>query len=136
MRLNGKKIINVTAAIIEKDGLIFAARRKAGNHLEGHWEFPGGKLEEGETPEECLKRELFEEFSIVCTIGDYFGESTYEYQEKAVRLLCYFVSHQSGKFRCSDHDLTTWLPPAELPALHWAPADIPLMENLVTFKTK
>ena len=84
-----KTIIDVTAAVIVKDGKVLAARRAPGKHLEGYWEFPGGKLEGNETPERCLERELTEEFSIRSRVGAYIGESVYDYGEKVVRLLGY-----------------------------------------------
>lgn len=144
-------MITVTAAIIEKDGLVLAARRKPGRHLAGYWEFPGGKLEPEETEKECLARELLEEFNILCTVGDFFAESIYEYKacpdkeeycsppskppqkqcSKTIRLLSYRVRHQSGVFQCRDHDLIVWLPADELQSLKWSPADVPLVEKLL-----
>jgi 8-oxo-dGTP diphosphatase len=82
-------LITVTAAIIQKENRIFAARRKRGRHLEGMWEFPGGKLEPGESPEVCLARELAEELGIKTTVGRYLGESVYDYGEKVIKLLAY-----------------------------------------------
>jgi 8-oxo-dGTP diphosphatase len=145
-------MITVTAAIIEKDGLILAARRKSGRHLAGYWEFPGGKLEPEETEKECLARELLEEFDILCIVGDFFAESIYEYKagpdkeedcfppnkpannnpqgSKIIRLLSYRVRHQSGVFQCRDHDLIVWLSVDELQSLKWSPADVPLVEKL------
>ena len=123
-------MILVTAAIIEKNSRIFAARRKAGVHLAGYWEFPGGKIEEGESKEECLARELWEEFGIRCIVGDFFAESTYDYQTKIVRLFSFRVQHLSGTFQCRDHDQIIWLPAQELLSLKWAPADIPLVKKL------
>lgn len=143
-------MITVTAAIIEKDGLVLAARRKSGRHLAGYWEFPGGKLEPEETEKECLARELLEEFDILCTIGDFFAESIYEYGTspekekdcfspgkpankqgtKVIRLISYRVRHQSGVFQCRDHDLIVWLPVDELQSLKWSPADVPLVKKL------
>jgi 8-oxo-dGTP diphosphatase len=144
-------MITVTAAIIEKDGLILAARRKPGRHLAGYWEFPGGKLEPEETEKECLARELREEFDILCTVEDFFAESIYEYETtpckeedclrpgkpaitpqttKIIRLLSYRVRHLSGVFQCRDHDLIVWLPVHELQSLKWSPADVPLVEKL------
>ena len=120
----------VTAAIIEKDGLILAARRKPGSHLAGHWEFPGGKIEAGETSEECLARELEEEFGVQCEVSVFFGESTYDYGTKIVKLLAYRVRHLSGNFQCRDHDDICWLPVHELRSLRWAPADIPFVLKL------
>ncbi len=123
-------MITVTAAIIVKDGLILAARRKVGLHLAGFWEFPGGKLEEGEQPEECLQRELFEEFSIEAEIGSFVGESVYKYHEKTIRLLGFLTTHTGGEFTLTDHDEIQWLTITQLPRLQWAPADIPLVEIL------
>jgi len=120
-------LINVTAAIIEKNGLILAARKRKGLHLAGCWEFPGGKLEQGETPEECLQRELEEEFSICCEIGSFLGESIYSYDDKVIRLLGYHATHTCGSFQLTDHDKIRWLSTDELDTLQWAPADIPLM---------
>lgn len=124
-----KNKIDVTAALIVKDGRILAARRAPGKHLEGHWEFPGGKLEENETPEGCLERELFEEFSISSRVGAYVGQSVYDYGEKVVRLLGYEVEHLSGDFELVDHDELRWLEIDQLADVNWAPADIPLVEQ-------
>ena len=124
-----KNKIDVTAALIVKDGRILAARRAPGKHLEGHWEFPGGKLEENETPEGCLERELFEEFSISSRVGTYVGQSVYDYGEKVVRLLGYEVEHLSGDFELVDHDELRWLEIDQLADVIWAPADIPLVEQ-------
>lgn len=127
-----KAAINVTAAVIVKDGKVLAARRGPGKHLEGYWEFPGGKLEENETPEECLERELTEEFSISSRVGDYIGESVYDYGEKVVRLLAYEVEHTAGNFELVDHDELRWLEIKQLADMKWAPADIPLVEQYET----
>jgi 8-oxo-dGTP diphosphatase len=123
-------LITVTAAIIEKDGLIFAARRKATKHLGGLWEFPGGKIELDETPEGCLARELTEEFGIEVQVGLFFGESIYDYGEKTIRLLAFHVEHVGGDFMLNDHDELRWLAIDELDEVEWAPADIPLLEKV------
>jgi mutator protein MutT len=123
------KIIDVTAAVIVKGGKVLAARRAPGKHLEGYWEFPGGKLEENESPEGCLERELTEEFSISSKVGAYIGESVYDYGEKVVRLLGYEVEHTAGDFHLVDHDELCWLEIDQLADMKWAPADIPLVEQ-------
>ncbi len=123
-------MITVTAAIIEKNGLILAARRKSGSHLAGYWEFPGGKVEPKETETKCLARELREEFAVECTVGNFFAESIYDYGIKTIRLLGYRVIHKSGAFQCRDHDRIVWLPIDQLHTLMWAPADVPLVEKL------
>ena len=125
-------MLNVTAAIIEKEGRVLAARRRAGSHLAGYWEFPGGKLEEGETPEVCLRRELTEEFKIDSNIGLFVGESIYDYGTKVIRLMAYLVEHIEGEFELIDHDDMRWLSLDELNEVNWAPADIPLVEKYKT----
>ena len=124
-----KKIIDVTAAIIVKQGKILAARRGPGKHLQGYWEFPGGKVEENESPEICLERELFEELSISSRVGAYIGKSVFDYGEKIVRLMAYEVEHLSGDFKLVDHDEICWLDLEQIGSLKWAPADIPLIEQ-------
>lgn len=121
-------MIDVTAAIIVKDDKVLAARRGPGKHLEGYWEFPGGKLEPFETPENCLERELSEEFAIRAVVGAFIGESQYDYGSKIVRLLAFEVEHLSGEFKLIDHDELRWLAYDELFSVDWAPADIPLVE--------
>jgi len=106
-----------------------AARRGPGKHLEGYWEFPGGKLEKNESPEGCLERELFEEFGISSKVGAYIGESVYDYGEKVVRLMGYEVEHTAGDFNLVDHDELRWLEIDQLSDVKWAPADIPLVEQ-------
>jgi mutator protein MutT len=124
-----KKQIDVTAAIIVKNNNVFAARRKAGVHLAGYWEFPGGKIEGGETPECCLARELKEELNIITRVGAFVGESIYDYGTKVVRLMAYQVEHLAGDFELIDHDELRWLALDELDSVEWAPADIPLVEQ-------
>jgi 8-oxo-dGTP diphosphatase len=121
------KPIIVTAAIMVKANQVFAARRNSGSHMAGFWEFPGGKIEIGETPEECLARELFEEFGIVTQIGEFFAESTHDYGTKTIQLLAYWVTHVSGEFELMAHDQLRWLSFDELDQVKWAPADIPLV---------
>ena len=80
-----KKHIDVAAAVILDNDKIFAARRKPGTHLEGYWEFPGGKVKTNETPEQCLFRELQEELCIITEVGQYIGESVHDYDTKDQR---------------------------------------------------
>lgn len=120
-------IINVAAAVIVESGRILAARRRPGLHLEGFWEFPGGKIELGETPQQCLMRELCEEFGVSCRIGRYLGQSVYDYGEKRVCLVAYLVQIVDGALLPVDHDQILWLSPLDPPSLSWAPADVPLL---------
>ncbi len=125
-------MITVTAAIIKKQNRILAARRKAGKHLQGMWEFPGGKLETGESPEDCLARELAEEFGIKCQVGRFLATSVYDYGEKIVELMAYQVTHISGEFQLTDHDELRWLSRSELNDVEWALADIPLLQSALS----
>ena len=94
----------VTAALIVTDGKILAARRASNRHLAGFWEFPGGKIETGESPEQCLARELSEEFEVESSIGEFFMESVYHYEEKSIKLLAYRVTLNSTIDTMNDHD--------------------------------
>jgi len=128
-------LIVVTAAIIESNGLVLAARRGKNKHLAGFWEFPGGKLESDESPEHCLARELKEEFDVEVSVGPFFDESTHYYGDKVVRLLAYQVTHNSGEFKLIDHDKILWLAPEDLGSVKWAPADIPLVDKYQSLKS-
>ena len=120
-------MIEVTAAILEKGDKIMIARRATGKHLEGFWEFPGGKIEQNETPESCLKRELKEEFDIEIKIGKYIGESVYSYPKKTIRLLAYTSQIINGNMKLNDHDKVEWVDLEEIYNFKLAPADIPLI---------
>ena len=121
----------VTAAIIENKGSILIAKRKKGDRLEDKWEFPGGKLESNETPQECLKRELMEEFSVDTEVADFFFSTTYNYDHSSIRLDAYRVLYKSGKFLLKDHDAIEWVAPSDFYKYEFAPADIPIVEKLV-----
>jgi 8-oxo-dGTP diphosphatase len=124
-------MIIVTAGIIEKDGLILIAQRKKGSNLEYKWEFPGGKLEKGETPEECLVRELFEEFGIVTRIKSFFCESKYDYSDISVNILAYNVEYIKGDFVLNSHEQIRWGHRYELYNFNFAEADRPLIKHLM-----
>jgi len=121
----------VTAAILEKDGKILIAQRKPGAALAGKWEFPGGKLESGETPEACLRRELMEEFGVDTEIGAFICSSKFEYKHLPIELLVYKAVHLSGEFRLNDHARIEWVAPADLPGYDLSSADIPVAELLL-----
>ncbi|KAF0125401.1 MAG: mutator MutT protein [Elusimicrobia bacterium] len=120
----------VTAAVIEKDGRVLIAQRKSGDALAGKWEFPGGKLEPGETPEACLKRELREEFGVETEIGDFICSSRFEYKHFHIELLVYRARHLSGEFKLHDHTAIAWVEPADLLKYDLASADIPVVARL------
>lgn len=125
--------IDVVAGIIQrKDGKILLARRKPGSHLAGYWEFPGGKIEDGEFPEECLERELREELGIVTKTGAFVAESVYDYGEKKIRLLAYFVQYLEGDIELDSHDRVVWVQLSEAYEYQLAPADVPLLQFILT----
>jgi 8-oxo-dGTP diphosphatase len=126
------KVIDVAAAVIMKDGLIMIARRAKGEHLEQKWEFPGGKIEPGETPKECLERELKEEFDIFTNVGKFIGESLYHYSDKSIRLLAYEVVWLDGDLTLRVHDRINWVSPDALLKKDMAAADILIAQILFT----
>jgi len=125
-------MIDVTAGIIEREEKYLIAKRKEG-HFKGKWEFPGGTVEEGETPEECLCRELREELGIDSIVGDFFGESVYDYGHKRIRLLGYRVTYSSGDFLLNAHEEIRWVFPSELRGYDFAEADMPFVKKLINF---
>lgn len=125
--------IDVAAAVIVAGDKVLAARRREGLHLAGFWEFPGGKIEPGETPRQCLVRELFEELGVWCRIGPYLGQSLFDYGEKQVRLLAYLAHVVDGELSPVDHDQLRWVASPELSLLRWAPADVPLLAMVADY---
>lgn len=123
-------MIDVTAAILKKDNKYLIAKRIKGGSLEGRWEFPGGKIESGETPEECLKRELLEEFGIESVIRGFLTQNVYDYGDRKIRLLGYYAEYVSGDFVLSAHDEIKWVDIQDLDSYDFAPADIPLIQKL------
>ncbi|MGD9581549.1 MAG: (deoxy)nucleoside triphosphate pyrophosphohydrolase [Vampirovibrionia bacterium] len=124
-------IKKVTAAIIEKDAKILIARRKKGDKMQYKWEFPGGKIKQNESPEACLKRELFEEFAIYVCVKEYVCSSNYVYPHIAIELMAYRVEYISGEFKLTDHDLIEWLTPDQLLNYDLAEADIPVAKTII-----
>ena len=107
-------IQKVTAGVIHKDGKILIARRKSGKCVGANWEFPGGKLEEGETLEECLIRELKEELDIEVEIISYIDSNIFFCGDTKIELVAYNVKYLSGKLKLVDHEEAKWVLPDEL----------------------
>jgi 8-oxo-dGTP diphosphatase len=120
----------VTAAIIRKDNRVLIAERAPGENLAGKWEFPGGKIEPGETPQECLKREIREELEVDIDVLDLFGESIYTYHSGTIKLMAFWCQWISGDFTLNVHSRIEWVTRSELDLYDFAPADLPLVERL------
>ena len=124
-------MIKIVAAILQNDDKILIAKKKEGKPLAGFYEFPGGKVEEGENPEDSLVRELMEEMSIKVTVKDYVGKSIYDYGNgKVIELLGYTAEIIEGDIVLTDHDEYRWVTLEEVCNYNIAPADIPLISKI------
>lgn len=124
-------MIKVVAAILQNDDKILIAKKKEGKPLAGFYEFPDGKVEEGENPEDSLVRELMEEMSIKVTVKDYVGKSIYDYGNgKVIELLGYTAEIIEGDIVLTDHDEYRWVTLEEVCNYNIAPADIPLISKI------
>jgi len=123
-------MISVTAAILFNQNKLLIAQRKSQDMLAELWELPGGKVEKNETLEDCLIREIKEEFSIDIEILSYFGESKYTYPKYKIRLLAYKVKWISGVINLIEHKDYKWVSADEIDKFNFAPADIPLIEKI------
>jgi 8-oxo-dGTP diphosphatase len=126
----GRKMKDVTAALLIKDGRCLIAKRNAGDPLANLWEFPGGKIEAGETPEECLQREMQEEFQIHIEVGHFFAKSIYEYERGTIRLVVYWASWNGDSLYPTVHDEMAWVDKETILDYKFAPADVPIVEKL------
>ena len=125
------KMIRVTAAIIESENKILIAQRKSKDNLFGGlWEFPGGKIEDGETPEECMARELKEELEIEVEVGTLITSNKHRYPNGIFELLVYKVEHISGNFVLNDHDEVKWITIDEISKFDFPPANTPIINYL------
>lgn len=124
-------MFKVTAAVIERDGKILIAKRRMGDRHGGRWEFPGGKIGFGETPEECLKRELKEELGVEAEIGEFICASRFRYMLIPLELLVYKARYLSGEFRALDHDELRWVEPSQLNEYDFVKADVKVVKKLM-----
>ena len=120
----------VTAAIIRKKNKVLVARRAPGEKLAGMWEFPGGKLEEGETLQECLERELEEEFGIISKSGHELTSSVYKYEHGSFKIVAIESEIISGEIELRVHDAIKWLKVDTLLNIDLLPADISIAKFL------
>ena len=123
-------MLQVTAGIIKQNEKILIGRRKPGKHLAGFWEFPGGKLEENETPEDCLRREILEELGINIKVLSHFMDSIFHYPEKSICLMAYYCEFIEGEIILTDHDKAEWIALNEFGKYEFAPADKPIVAAL------
>ncbi len=122
-------VVEVVAAVIERGGLILITRRPQGSHLAGLWEFPGGKRQAGETPEQALQREIAEELGAAVTVGEMFETVEWSYPDNRVRLLFYRCAID-GEPRPLEGQEMAWVAPADLGRYPFPPADATLIARL------
>ncbi|AYZ33278.1 pyrimidine (deoxy)nucleoside triphosphate diphosphatase [Serratia sp. FDAARGOS_506] len=125
------KIIDVVAAILEQNGRILLAQRDAGSDQAGLWEFPGGKVEAGESQPEALKRELDEELGICARIDDYVSSNQWQQGERIIRLHAWRVADFTGELQQRCHSALVWVTPQQAQKYALAPADVPLLADYI-----
>lgn len=130
--MNAIRHIHVTCAIIERDNLVLAAQRSSSMSLPLKWEFPGGKIDHGESPEECLRRELFEELDIQVRVAEGLPVTTHDYSAFSVTLYPFVCSIESGEIVLHEHSAIVWLAPEKLHTLDWAEADLPVIRSYLS----
>lgn len=123
------KTIKVAAAIIVHDNKIFATQRGYGEFKDG-WEFPGGKIEEGETPQEALVREIKEELDTEIEVKEFLETVEYNYPEFHLSMDCFFCTIKSGELVLKEHEAAKWLTVETLDSVDWLPADEALVQGM------
>lgn len=126
--------LKVVAAIIVHDNKIFATQRGYGD-FKGGWEFPGGKIEPEETPQEALKREIMEELGIEIMVGELIDTVEYDYPTFHLSMQCFWSKVISGNPILREHEAAKWLTKEELYSVDWLPADVSLIEKIKEYPT-
>ncbi len=121
--------IRVACAIIENEGKVLCTQRNSYMSLPLKWEFPGGKIEDGESPEDCLKRELIEEIGVEVSVIRPLSQITHQYLTFTVTLYPFICRIIHGEISLREHKALIWLPPERLNELDWAEADFPVIED-------
>ena len=125
-----RKTVKVVAAVIRRDGKIFATQRGYGAYKDG-WEFPGGKVEPGEKPEDALKREIKEELAADISVGELLLTVEYDYPEFHLSMDCFLAELVDGStMQLLEHEAAKWLAPDELDQVDWLPADVEVVEAI------
>lgn len=123
------KTIRVAAAVIRKNDKIFATQRGYGD-LKGGWEFPGGKIEDGETPQEALKREIEEELDTEILVGELIDTIEYDYPNFHLSMDCFWCEIVEGKLVLKEHEAARWLDRKTMDDVEWLPADVTLVGKI------
>ena len=124
-------VLEVVAAVIERDGLVLACRRRTDRSAGGLWEFPGGKVEPGETAEQALRREIAEELAVEISVVGELTADDLVVGGRSIRLVCLRATLLDAAPESSiDHDELRWMLPADLPSLEWAAPDLPAVRLL------
>lgn len=125
------KTIRVVAAVIWSEGKVFATQRGYGD-FKGGWEFPGGKIEEGETPQEALKREIKEELEAEIVVYDLIDTIEYDYPTFHLSMDCFWCEIVCGALVLKEHEAARWLDKENLYSVEWLPADAALIEKIAS----
>ncbi|GKV56599.1 NUDIX hydrolase [Sporosarcina sp. NCCP-2222] len=124
--------IHVVASIIHNsEGQILCARRSLQMPLPGYWEFPGGKVEPGESPQDAVIREIQEELACTIQVGAFVEDTIHSYETFTIRLVTYFAQILAGAPAAQEHSELRWVPWQKLRSLDWAPADVPAVERVI-----
>ena len=123
------KTVKVVAAVIRSGDRIFATRRGYGDFKDG-WEFPGGKVEPGETPQEALAREIREELGAEIEVGEYICTVEHDYEKFHLSMDCFWAEVRDGELELKEHEAARWLAMDELDTVDWLPADVKVVEGL------
>ena len=123
------KQIEVVAAIIKQDNTIFATQRGYGE-FKGGWEFPGGKIESGETPERALEREIKEDLNANIQVGDFLHTVEYDYPSFHLTMHCFICSLLSDEIYLNEHQAARWLDKDSIDSVEWLPADVEVAEKV------
>ncbi|GAA4489395.1 (deoxy)nucleoside triphosphate pyrophosphohydrolase [Microbacterium panaciterrae] len=126
-----KKQINVVGAVVMRDGAVLSAQRSQLMSLPGFWEFPGGKIEPGESAQEALTREMREELLCTVSVGELVETTTHEYDFGIVTLTTFYATLIDAEPKLTEHSEIRWIPVAELRSVEWAPADMPAVERVM-----